>query len=153
MTSSRGFAGGDHREEHSMAPAPPLTQNYCPGKTPYEGTTACPDPSATPGRCEVILQKPWGFHIPAPPSHHQNPCRVFLKTQQDANSEQKAPGQPSLPICHTSEDIFPWPPPGRRDSNKLWKEAENNNPESCKHLEGQCLAPQFCIDFLLQIDF
>lgn len=64
-TSSHGFKGADQRGEHSMAPAPPLTQNSCPGKTPCEGTTA------TPGRFGVILQKPQGFHIPTPHSQHR----------------------------------------------------------------------------------
>lgn len=146
-TSSHGFKGADQRGEHSMAPAPPLTQNSCPGKTPCEGTTA------TPGRFGVILQKPQGFHIPTPHSQHRTTPGCSSRHNKRQIQSRKPQESPHCPPATHQGDIFPWPLPGRRDTNKLWEEAGNNNPESCKHLEVQCFALQFCIDFLPQIDF
>lgn len=82
-----------------------------------------------------------GFPPSNPHAHHYNRRRVFLKRQQSRKPQDTAPTAP--PATQPRGWGSPWTLRRRRDSNEPWKEAENNNPESCVHLEDQRFALQF----------
>lgn len=77
-------------------------------------------------------------------AHHSSHLRVFLKTGQEEKFTEESLGTLHfLPDLHCSQGESFCGCCKEEEIQMIWKGAEKNNPESCKHLEAQCFALQF----------